>query len=157
MGSDSDAGQRSLCLQSATLLPIAGIYLGIRIHTFIINHDDNDLRRHAAREQPMPTYLVLGNLTQQGYDNIEQGPDRVEWFVDMINELDGGEFKEENFFVMYGHGEYGWAAIIDFPNDRVASEMATTYAESGAGRMNVNRVVARGADGYRDYVSSLPE
>lgn len=109
----------------------------------------------AAEDQAMPTYLVTGELAQQGYDNMDQGPDRLLEVVDMVNSL-GGEFDEEDFYVMYGLADFDYAAILDLPNDEVASRVATAYAQSGAGRLQMNRVVAQGADGYREYIDDVP-
>lgn len=110
----------------------------------------------AAEDQAMPTYLVTGELAQQGYDDMERGPDRLLEVVDMVNSL-GGEFDEEDFYVTYGFADFDYAAVLDLPNDEVASKVATAYAKSGAGRLQMNRVVAQGADGYREYVDDVPE
>lgn len=112
--------------------------------------------RYATEDQAMPTYLVTGELAQQGYDNMERGPDRLLEVVDMVNSS-GGEFDEENFYVVYGFADFDYAAILNLPNDEVVSKVATAYAKSGAGRLQMNRVVAQGADGYREYVGDVPE
>lgn len=111
--------------------------------------------RCAAEDEAMPTYLVTGELAQHGYDHMDQGPDRLLNVVDMVDSL-GGEFDVENFYVLYGLADFDYAAVLDLPNDEVASKIATAYAQSGAGRLQMNRVVAQGAEGYREYIDDVP-
>lgn len=102
----------------------------------------------------MPTYLALGSLTQEGYDNLEDGPETVEQFVDRINGM-GGSFDPDDFYVL--QGEYDWAAIVEFPNDEVAAQLTDIYARTGRGRIQGERVVAQGPDGYEEYVKPIVE
>lgn len=50
------------------------------------------------RPTPIPPYLVLGTLTQEGYDNLEAGPETVEQFIDKVDVM-GGSFQRDDFFV----------------------------------------------------------
>jgi len=100
----------------------------------------------------MPTYLTLGKLTQDGYDNLEQGPETVRQFVNQVNAM-GGNFDEDDFYVL--NGEYDWAAIIEFPNDEAAAMVSDIYARTGRGRIHSDQIVAQGPAGYEDSVESL--
>ena len=102
----------------------------------------------------MPTYVSLGTLTQNGYDNLEEGGETVRRFVDRVDEM-GGTFHEDDFYVL--NGEYDWAAIVEFPSDEAAAMVTDVYARTGRGRIQGERVVARGPDGYDDYVERLLE
>lgn len=100
----------------------------------------------------MPTYLTLGKLTQDGYDNLEQGSETVRQFINKINEM-GGSFAEDDFYVL--NGEYDWAAIVDFPSDEAAAMVTDIYARTGRGRIHSELIVAQGPDGYADYAEAL--
>ena len=102
----------------------------------------------------MPTYLALGSLTQDGYDNLEQGSDTVRQFINQINEM-GGNFDEDDFYVL--HGEYDWAAIVEFPSDEAAAMVSDIYARTGRGRIQSELIVGHGPDGYENYVQTLLE
>lgn len=102
----------------------------------------------------MPTYIALGTLTQEGYDNLEAGPETVEQFVDRVDSM-GGRFDPDDFYVL--NGEYDWAAVIDFPSDEAAAQVADIYARTGRGRIQGERVVAHGPDGYAGYVDEMLE
>lgn len=41
----------------------------------------------------MPTYVVLGNLTREGMEGIEESPQRLEQVKELTAEL-GGEFHD---------------------------------------------------------------
>lgn len=102
----------------------------------------------------MPTYLALGTLTQEGYDNLERGPETVERFINSIDGM-GGSFDPEDFYVV--RGEYQHAGVIEFPSHEAAAQVADTYARSGRGRLQLEPVVAVGPDGYAAYVDGLVE
>lgn len=102
----------------------------------------------------MPTYLALGTLTQEGYDNLEAGPETVEQFIETINDM-GGNFERDDFYVL--RGEYQHAGIVEFPSHEAAAQVADIYARSGRGRLQLEPVVGIGPDGYEDYVSELGE
>ena len=53
------------------------------------------------------------------------------------------------------NGDYDWTAIIDDPNDEAAAIVADTHARTGWGRIQSERVVAHGPDGYEERVESL--
>jgi uncharacterized protein with GYD domain len=102
----------------------------------------------------MPTYLALGTLSQDGYENIQQGPETVRQFVKKINAM-GGSFDEDDFYAV--NGEYDWAAIVEFPSEEAAAMVTNRYARSGRGRIQTELILAQGPDGYEDYAHSLLE
>lgn len=102
----------------------------------------------------MPRYLTLGTLTQDGYDNMEEGPETVEQFMEMVNSMDG-RFEAEDFYVL--QGEYDWAAILELPTHEAAARLAHVYARTGRGRMHVQTVLGQGPEGYAEYVESMGE
>lgn len=102
----------------------------------------------------MPTYLVLGTLTQEGYNTMEEGPQAVRQFIDRINAM-GGSWDEDDFFVL--SGDHDWAAIVDIPSDEAAAQIGDLYARTGRGRMHSEVIVARGPNGYEEYVDVLTE
>jgi uncharacterized protein with GYD domain len=102
----------------------------------------------------MPTYLALGTLTQEGYDNLEQGQATVEQFIERVNGR-GGHFDGDDFYVL--NGEYDWAAVLEFPSDEVAAQVADLYARTGRGRIQSERVVAHGPEGYGAFVDEMLE
>ena len=102
----------------------------------------------------MPTYLMLGSLTQDGYDAMEEGPETVETFIERIDAM-GGTFDGEDFHVL--SGEYDWAAIVEMPSERAAAQIAAVYARTRRGRIQIETVVATSPDEYREYVDALAE
>lgn len=102
----------------------------------------------------MPKYLALGTLTQEGYENMEAGPETVEQFMDQINAM-GGNFNRDDFFIL--NGEYQHAGIVEFPSQEAAAQVVHTYARSGRGRLQLEPIIATGPDGYEEYVSELVE
>lgn len=74
----------------------------------------------------MPTYVQLLNLTEQGVQNIEESPERVEEAKDLIESV-GGEFKD--FY--YTLGQYDAIGIADFPDDETYTQFALAINQEG--------------------------
>ena len=100
----------------------------------------------------MQSYLVLGTLTQEGYDNMEQGPATVEQFVDRVDAM-GGAFDGNDFYVL--GGDYDWAAFIQLPSQEAAAQLGHIYARTGRGRMHFLPIAAQGPGGYEEHVSAI--
>ena len=64
----------------------------------------------------MATYIILGRYTQQGIQNIREGPARTSAAKKNVQAL-GGEFKA--FYIVMG--QYDFVAIIEAPDDETAA------------------------------------
>lgn len=96
----------------------------------------------------MPTYIVLGNYTQQGIENIEDGPDRVDAAHELTESL-GGEM--EYYLTM---GAYDLVAVLDLPDDDAAAKAVLGVGRSGNVRSETLKAWPE-AD-YRDLIADLP-
>jgi uncharacterized protein with GYD domain len=97
----------------------------------------------------MATYIILGKYTQQGIQNIKQGPQRVGAARGAI-EAAGG--KMPGFYLTMG--QYDFVALIECPDDETLTRAILTVAASG----NVTTETLRAfpeAD-YRRIVDGLP-
>lgn len=74
----------------------------------------------------MPTYVQLLNFTEQGVENIEESPERVEEAKELIESL-GGEFID--FY--YTLGQYDAIGIADFPDDETYTQFALAVNQQG--------------------------
>lgn len=83
----------------------------------------------------MPTYITLGNFTDQGIRNFKDTPKRAQAFRDMVQEM-GGTFKD----MYWTMGTYDLVAITDFPDDEMATAAALKVSSLG----NVRTTTLRG-------------
>lgn len=74
----------------------------------------------------MPTYIRLTNLTDDGYDELENSVSRTEQMKAMANEMGG---SIENVFMTVG--EYDFIAVAEFPNDQMYTQFALRFASEG--------------------------
>lgn len=74
----------------------------------------------------MPTYVQLLNLTEQGVENIEESPERVEEAKDLIESL-GGEFTD--FYYTFGQSDA--IGIADFPDHETYAQFALAINQQG--------------------------
>jgi uncharacterized protein with GYD domain len=70
----------------------------------------------------MPHYIVLGNLTEQGLQEVKDAPKRDEAARRILERMGG---KMQLYYTM---GEYDFVAIIDMPNEE---NMLRFLAEMG--------------------------
>lgn len=96
----------------------------------------------------MPTYVILGEYTKQGIENIEDLPDRLDLANDLAESL-GGEIKE--FYLTFG--QYDFVTISEAPDDETALEAALTIAQQGAVRTETLKAFP--ADEAREIVGEL--
>jgi uncharacterized protein with GYD domain len=97
----------------------------------------------------MPSYLVLGNWTEQGIRNVKQGPQRLE-AAKKAAEAAGGSLV---FFYMT-MGQYDFAALVELPNDDAAARML--LATGMQGNMRSTTLKAFTEDEYQKIIASLP-
>ena len=74
----------------------------------------------------MPTYITLWNYTQQGLENIQDSPGRLDAAVDLMGSL-GGELH--SFYLTMG--EYDIVTVAEFPDDDAAAKAVIGIAQSG--------------------------
>ena len=97
----------------------------------------------------MPLYISLINYTQQGIENMKDGPDRLETARRAIENA-GGELTA--FFLTMG--QYDAVAITELPNDEVAATVVLAVA--GQGNISTQTMRAFSEDEYRAIVANLP-
>lgn len=97
----------------------------------------------------MPTYITLFNYTQQGIENIEDSPDRLDAAVELIESL-GGELKA--FYLTMG--AYDLATVTEFPDDDAAAKMILRLGQSG--NVSSETMKAWPEADYRELVANLP-
>jgi uncharacterized protein with GYD domain len=97
----------------------------------------------------MPTYILLTNYTEEGVQNVEYSPDRLDHAKEMAASLDG-EFKQ--FFLTFGR--YDIVAITEFPDDETAAQFALDISRGGA--VTTETLRAFPEDEYRDIIAGLP-
>ncbi len=97
----------------------------------------------------MATYIALGRYTQQGIQNIREGPSRTNAARKNVQAL-GGEFKA--FYIVMG--QYDFITIIEAPDDETAAKFALATASEGNVRIETLRAFTE--DEYQKIVASLP-
>ncbi len=74
----------------------------------------------------MPTYITLGRWTEQGIQNIKDGPKRVAAARAAIEKAGG---KWLGFYVTMGR--YDWVAVTEGPNDETVMQILLTIGSQG--------------------------
>lgn len=97
----------------------------------------------------MPTYITLWNYTEQGIENIDDSPDRLDDAVELIESL-GGELK--GFYLTMG--EYDIVTVAEFPDDDTAAQATLRIGQTGA--VSSETLKAWPEDDYRDLIANLP-
>ena len=97
----------------------------------------------------MATYIALGRYTQQGIQNIKEGPSRTSAAKKNVQAL-GGEFKA--FYIVMG--QYDFVTIIEAPDDETAAKFALATASEGNVRIETLRAFTENE--YREIAASLP-
>jgi len=86
----------------------------------------------------MPTYVVLGNFTDQGIRNIKETPKREDAFRDMCEKLDAR--VKDVFRTM---GRYDLVSIVEAPNDEVMNTLLYSVGSRGNIRTETLRALTR--------------
>ncbi len=74
----------------------------------------------------MPTYIMLAKWTEAGIKAIQDAPNRVERFRNIIKSV-GGELKA--FYFTFG--KYDMIAIVEAPSDEAAGKVVLTNGKFG--------------------------
>jgi uncharacterized protein with GYD domain len=85
----------------------------------------------------MPTYVTLGNFTDQGIRNYSDTTKRAKAFQEFVDEM-GGVVKN----LVWTMGIYDVVAIIELPDDETATAAALKISSLG----NVRTTTLRGFD-----------
>lgn len=86
----------------------------------------------------MPTYIVLGNFTDQGMRNIKDSPKREDAYRQMCEKL-GAKVKD----VYRTMGRYDVASIVDAPDDTTMNAILYSLGALGNVRTETLRAFTR--------------
>lgn len=97
----------------------------------------------------MPTYIGLLEFTEDGIENIEESPARLDQAKELAESLDS-EIKE--FYLTFG--QYDAVTVIDAPDDETAAQLVLTVTKGGA--ISSETLKAFPEDEYREVIAGLP-
>jgi len=97
----------------------------------------------------MATYITLVRYTQQGIENIKEGPNRLDVAKQAFKAM-GAELKEY-YLVM---GQYDAVVISEAPNDETVAKLALSIGSKGSIRTETFRAFSE--DEYRKVIAALP-
>jgi len=98
----------------------------------------------------MPTYIVLGNFTEQGIENVRDAPERFEKVEELKRSL-GGELKG----IYPTLGQYDFVAVSEMPDDVSAAQVNLTSAMAGNVRTETLKAFSR--EEFREVLDGLPD
>ncbi|RPJ57628.1 MAG: GYD domain-containing protein [Acidobacteria bacterium] len=96
----------------------------------------------------MATYIILGQWTQKGVENVKQSPDRLEK-VKQLMKTNGGQLKA--FYLTMG--QYDFIAICEMPDDR--SQARTVLQLASSGNVRTETLKAFPESEYKEIIGSL--
>lgn len=97
----------------------------------------------------MATFISLIRYTQQGTENMKEGPGRLDAAKAAFKAM-GAELKE--FYLVMG--QYDAVVIGEAPDDETAAKLALAIGSAGAIRTETLRAFTE--DEYRQIVAALP-
>ena len=97
----------------------------------------------------MSTYILLTNYTQQGIENIKEGPGRLDSAKEAVKAM-GGEFK--GFYLTMGR--YDLIAVLEAPDDEAVARLVLAFGSGGAIRTETLRAFTENE--YRQLIAALP-
>ncbi len=97
----------------------------------------------------MPTYISLLRYTQQGVQNIKEGPARLDSAKQAFKAM-GGELKQW-YLVL---GQYDAVVISEGPDDETAAKLALAIGSQGNIRTETFRAFTE--DEFRKLIAALP-
>ncbi|RBI63103.1 GYD family protein [halophilic archaeon] len=95
----------------------------------------------------MPTYIQLVNFTEEGTENIEEGPERLDAAKEVMRSF-GGEM--EAFYLTMGR--YDAVVVSEFPDDESIAQGTLTYLQEGTVETETLRAFTE--DEYRHLVEA---
>ncbi len=96
----------------------------------------------------MPSYLVLGNYTEQGIRDIKDSPNRLQE-AKQAAEAAGGRL----IFFYLTMGQYDFASVVELPNDEMAATILLKLG--GQGNMRTTTLKAFTEDEYRSIIAAV--
>lgn len=97
----------------------------------------------------MPTYITLVNFTEDGRENIDELPKRIEKIKELKRSLGG---KPLGFFVTMG--QYDMVAFSEMPDDESVAKVQLTAALEG--EVETETLRAFTVDEFSDILDELP-
>ncbi len=97
----------------------------------------------------MAKYVLLSRFTQQGAQNIKDGPARLEAVKETLQGL-GAELKD--FYLTLG--EYDAIVVVEAPDDETVA--TASLAIGSLGNVRIETLRAFTEDEYGQIVSTLP-
>ncbi len=97
----------------------------------------------------MAKYVLLSRFTQQGAQNIKDGPARLEAVKETLQGL-GAELKD--FYLTLG--EYDAVAVVEAPDDETVA--TASLAIGSLGNVRIETLRAFTEDEYGQIVGTLP-
>ena len=97
----------------------------------------------------LPTYIILGNFTQEGISKIKDSPQRLEAARKLAKSV-GGEIKD--FY--YTLGRYDLVAIVEAPSNEAQFKALCIVGSGGATRTET--LVAIPAEKAVEIIKELP-
>jgi len=96
----------------------------------------------------MATYIVLGQWTQKGVENVKQSPDRLEKFKQLTKTV-GGQLK--GFYLTMGR--YDFVVVVEMPDDKAQARTVLQLAASG--NIRTETLKAFPEEEYKQIIGSL--
>ena len=96
----------------------------------------------------MATYIILGNWTQKGIENIKDGPSRLDAAKSVFQSM-GAELKE--FYLVTG--QYDLVIICEVPDAETGAKLALAIGSKGSVRTETLRAYPENK--YREFVAAL--
>jgi uncharacterized protein with GYD domain len=97
----------------------------------------------------MPTYIILGQYTQQGIEYIKDSPKRYETLQQLIHSI-GGEVKATYYTI----GRYDFVIIIECPSNEAA--LKALFITGSGGNARSETLVAIPVKQGIEIINALP-
>lgn len=96
----------------------------------------------------MPTYIVLANWTEKGFQELKESPQRLDEFKELCAQMGG---RLVAFYMTMG--PYDMAIIVEAPDDAALARLALMGGKQGA--IHTLTLKAFTEDKYVEIVRSL--